>query len=286
MDAIMASTTSAAPLSTSATTPQRLSSPRAPVSASLLSSPSQGHAGSVASTQQMPKANYTGQQSYSNATLNSSSTLNGSVKGSLSVPSGLPQHGQGTSSSSSSSKSSIPKKKNVVNSTSSSSAKKSSHSNSAGGGGSVAQHQSSSAQALAHTQQQQLNSQQQQLGMDVDLEVSQRSLRASGPPTIRGFKFITLMSLLSAFPPIHIFKDPNSPGSSKMNFALIDDKFLRRYRRISKMKISKPLSSREELVHSITKHFHSQELNEKDAITHFIYALRNQGVMWKAYPPP
>ncbi|KAJ3235718.1 hypothetical protein HDU78_005065 [Chytriomyces hyalinus] len=39
---------------------------------------------------------------------------------------------------------------------------------------------------------------------------------------------------------------------------------------------------RDELVAAVTKHFNEQQLNEKDAVSHFIYALRNQGVLWKA----
>ena len=63
-----------------------------------------------------------------------------------------------------------------------------------------------------------------------------------------------------------------------MNFAEIDDKFLRRYRRILKLRSNKSVMSREELVSAVTKHFNSQEINEKDVITCFIYALRNQGM--------
>ncbi|KAJ1564488.1 hypothetical protein HK405_014738, partial [Cladochytrium tenue] len=81
----------------------------------------------------------------------------------------------------------------------------------------------------------------------------------------------------------------DSANSSKMNFSLVGDKFLRRYRRAARLKISKAGTTREELVASVTKHFAAQELNEKEAITHFIYALRNQvptGGMADSQQPP
>ncbi|KAJ3414293.1 hypothetical protein HDV05_006742 [Chytridiales sp. JEL 0842] len=74
--------------------------------------------------------------------------------------------------------------------------------------------------------------------------------------------------------------DANAP-LYRMNFADVDDKFLRKYRRVLKVKSKKTPITREELVESVTRHFDSQEVNEKDSITSFIYSVRNQGVIWK-----
>ncbi|KAJ3354434.1 hypothetical protein HDU83_005359 [Entophlyctis luteolus] len=53
-------------------------------------------------------------------------------------------------------------------------------------------------------------------------------------------------------------------------------------RRIQKLRSTKRLLHRDELVAAVQRHFNEQTITEKEAIPNFIYALRNQGVLWKA----
>ncbi|KAJ3103912.1 hypothetical protein HDU97_009724 [Phlyctochytrium planicorne] len=62
-----------------------------------------------------------------------------------------------------------------------------------------------------------------------------------------------------------------------MDFRAVDEKYLRRYKRVLKLRSPKPVLSKEDLVQVVTKHFNSQEINEKEVITYFIYSVRNQG---------
>ncbi|KAJ3220292.1 hypothetical protein HDU67_003307 [Dinochytrium kinnereticum] len=78
---------------------------------------------------------------------------------------------------------------------------------------------------------------------------------------------------------------PQSSGAlTKMDFKAVDDKFLRRYRRVVKLRGTKNVTNRDELLQAVTKHFNAQEINEKEVITYFIYSVRNQGSILK-FPP-
>ncbi|KAJ3144684.1 von Willebrand factor A domain-containing protein 8, partial [Irineochytrium annulatum] len=68
-------------------------------------------------------------------------------------------------------------------------------------------------------------------------------------------------------------------SGGKMDFREVDDKSLRRYRKVLKLKSTKSPLSRDELVNAVTKHFNSQEINEKEAIAAFIYSIRHQEVL-------
>ncbi|KAJ3023312.1 Phosphatidylinositol (PI) 3-kinase [Thoreauomyces humboldtii] len=67
---------------------------------------------------------------------------------------------------------------------------------------------------------------------------------------------------------------------SQVDFSTMDDKILKRYKRTFKLRAKssreRERETRDDLVSTVTKHFSSHEVNEKDTITFFIYALRNQ----------
>jgi len=61
-----------------------------------------------------------------------------------------------------------------------------------------------------------------------------------------------------------------------MEFSLLDDELLVRYKRTYKLR-TRTNSSRDELLNVVMKHYNSIEVPEKEVITQFIYATRNQG---------
>ncbi|KAJ3115507.1 hypothetical protein HDU96_000541 [Phlyctochytrium bullatum] len=71
-----------------------------------------------------------------------------------------------------------------------------------------------------------------------------------------------------------------------MDFSAVDEKFLRKYRRVLKLPTpaGKAPPSKDDLVQQVTKHFNAQEINEKEVITYFIYAVKNQGSILKLPP--
>ncbi|KAJ3076246.1 hypothetical protein HDU98_004859 [Podochytrium sp. JEL0797] len=62
----------------------------------------------------------------------------------------------------------------------------------------------------------------------------------------------------------------------------VDDATLRRYCRIEGLRSAQSLQRREDLIAAIQQHFSEQPVSEKDSVSAFVYALRHQGVLWKA----
>lgn len=81
-----------------------------------------------------------------------------------------------------------------------------------------------------------------------------------------------------------VFDSINSSGNNdnvpKINFSSFNNSVLRKYRDTYKIK-TKTNYTRDELLNAVTKHWNSQELSEKDIITHFIYTVRNHGNILK-----
>ncbi|RKO83752.1 hypothetical protein BDK51DRAFT_25906, partial [Blyttiomyces helicus] len=73
---------------------------------------------------------------------------------------------------------------------------------------------------------------------------------------------------------------------SQVDFSTMDDKILKRYKRLHKLKTVKGKESRADLVGSVAKHFGAVEVNEKDVISYFIYSMRNRGKIFKLPPKP
>ncbi|KAI8916668.1 hypothetical protein PhCBS80983_g04277 [Powellomyces hirtus] len=75
---------------------------------------------------------------------------------------------------------------------------------------------------------------------------------------------------------------------SQIDFSTMEDKILKRYKRTFKLRAKssreRDRETRDDLVSSVTKHFNSYEVNEKDMVTSFIYALRNQDNIYKLPP--
>ncbi|KAI8816822.1 uncharacterized protein EV422DRAFT_571347 [Fimicolochytrium jonesii] len=91
-------------------------------------------------------------------------------------------------------------------------------------------------------------------------------------------------------------KKKSAPSSSKnakkveehvshVDFSTFDDKILKRYKRTFKLRTKssrdRDRETHEELVKTVSKHFHTQEVNENESIAFFIYSLRNQGNVFK-----
>ncbi|ORX82417.1 hypothetical protein BCR32DRAFT_244159 [Anaeromyces robustus] len=72
----------------------------------------------------------------------------------------------------------------------------------------------------------------------------------------------------------------NSENVTKLNLSTLNTAVLRKYKDTYKIK-TKMNSTREDLLNAITKHWNSQDLSEKDIITHFIYTVRNHGNLLK-----
>ncbi|KAI9207049.1 uncharacterized protein BJ171DRAFT_473018 [Polychytrium aggregatum] len=62
----------------------------------------------------------------------------------------------------------------------------------------------------------------------------------------------------------------------KMDFSKVSDRILKKYKRTYSIKI-KAKETPEELVGSVTKHFHSQVVSERDVLPYFLYCIHNQG---------
>ncbi|KXS19420.1 hypothetical protein M427DRAFT_52859 [Gonapodya prolifera JEL478] len=69
----------------------------------------------------------------------------------------------------------------------------------------------------------------------------------------------------------------------KVDFTLLPDSSLRRYRRAHALTVP-PDAPREDLAREAARHFANQTVDEKDAIVHFVYSVRNKDRVLKLPP--